>query len=48
LNLIGARLVGSRMKSCSLVTIRRPDTRQPEKDTGDHPAIVSFAEIMPS
>jgi putative hydrolase of the HAD superfamily len=30
-----------------LVTIRRPDTKQPEKDSGDYPAIVSFAEIMP-
>jgi HAD superfamily hydrolase (TIGR01509 family) len=38
-----ARLYGIR----NLVTIRRPDTRQPEKDTGDYPAIVSFAEIMP-
>lgn len=30
-----------------LVTIRRPDTRQPEKDTGDYPAIGSFAELAP-
>jgi putative hydrolase of the HAD superfamily len=28
-----------------LVTIRRPDTRQPDKDTGDYPAIGSFAEL---
>jgi putative hydrolase of the HAD superfamily len=28
-----------------LVTIRRPDTRQPEKDTGTYPAIGSFAEL---
>ena len=31
-----------------LVAIRRPDTRQPEKDTADYPAIASFAEIMPT
>jgi 5'-nucleotidase len=31
----------------NLVTIRRPDTKQPEKDTADYPAIGSFAEIMP-
>jgi putative hydrolase of the HAD superfamily len=30
-----------------LVTILRPDSRQPEKDTGDYPAIGSFAEIVP-
>jgi putative hydrolase of the HAD superfamily len=30
-----------------LVTIRKPDTRQPEKDTGGYPAIASFEEIMP-
>lgn len=30
-----------------LVTVRRPDTRQPEKSTGDYPAIASFAEIIP-
>ena len=28
-----------------LVSIRRPDTRQPDKDTGDYPAIASFAEL---
>ncbi|MBK9955090.1 MAG: GMP/IMP nucleotidase [Rhodocyclaceae bacterium] len=31
-----------------LVAVRRPDTRQPVKDTGDYPAIGSFAEIMPA
>jgi putative hydrolase of the HAD superfamily len=30
-----------------LVSVARPDTRQPAKDTGDYPAIGSFAEIMP-
>jgi putative hydrolase of the HAD superfamily len=30
-----------------LISIRRPDTRQPAKDTGGYPAIDSFAEIMP-
>lgn len=30
-----------------LVTIRQPDTRQPEKDTGNYRAISSFAELMP-
>jgi putative hydrolase of the HAD superfamily len=30
-----------------LVAVRKPDTRLPEKDTGDYPAIASFAEIMP-
>jgi putative hydrolase of the HAD superfamily len=30
-----------------LVAVRKPDTKLPEKDTGDYPAIVSFAEIMP-
>ena len=31
-----------------LVTVRRPDTHMPEKDTGDYPAIGSFAELMPT
>ncbi len=31
-----------------LVAVRRPDTRQPEKDTGAYPAIGRFAEIMPA
>jgi putative hydrolase of the HAD superfamily len=31
----------------NLVAVRKPDTKQPEKDTGDYGAIVSFAEIMP-
>jgi putative hydrolase of the HAD superfamily len=31
----------------NLIAIRRPDTRQPEKDTADYPAIGSFAELMP-
>ena len=30
-----------------LVTIRRPDTRQPQKDTADYRAIDSFAELLP-
>lgn len=30
-----------------LLAIRRPDTRQPEKATGDYRAIASFAEIQP-
>ncbi|MDR2000598.1 MAG: GMP/IMP nucleotidase [Zoogloeaceae bacterium] len=30
-----------------LLTIRQPDTRQPEKNTGGYPAIASFTEIMP-
>ena len=32
----------------NLVAIRRPDTRLPEKNTADYPAIASFAEIMPT
>jgi putative hydrolase of the HAD superfamily len=39
-----ARIYGIR----HLVTIRRPDTRLPEKDTGEYPAIGSFAELMPA
>ena len=31
-----------------LVAVLRPDTRQPVRDTGDYPAIGSFAEIMPA
>jgi putative hydrolase of the HAD superfamily len=31
-----------------LLAIRRPDTRQPEKDTGEFAAIGSFAEVMPA
>ena len=31
----------------NLVSIRRPDTQKPPKDTGDYPAIDSFAELMP-
>ncbi len=30
-----------------LVAIRQPDTQKPPKDTGDYPAIASFAELMP-
>jgi putative hydrolase of the HAD superfamily len=30
-----------------LVAVRKPDTKLPEKDTGDYPAIASFEEIMP-
>jgi putative hydrolase of the HAD superfamily len=30
-----------------LRAIRLPDTRQPEKATGDYPALTSFAEILP-
>ncbi len=30
-----------------LVTIRRPDTKQPEKHTGDYPAIDDFSQLMP-
>ncbi|MBA3033069.1 MAG: GMP/IMP nucleotidase [Gammaproteobacteria bacterium] len=29
-----------------LVAVRRPDTRQPEKNTADYPAIDSFAELL--
>jgi len=31
-----------------LVTIRRPDTHQAEKHTGDYPAIADFSELMPA
>lgn len=31
-----------------LVAVRRPDTKLPEKDTADYPAIGSFAEITPA
>ena len=31
----------------NLVAVRKPDTKLPEKDTADYPAIGSFAEIMP-
>lgn len=30
-----------------LLSVRQPDTRAPEKETGNYPAIRSFAEIMP-
>jgi 5'-nucleotidase len=30
-----------------LLCVRRPDTRQPDKDTRDYPAIDSFAELLP-
>lgn len=30
-----------------LLAVRRPDTKLPEKDTGDYQAIDSFAEILP-
>jgi len=30
-----------------LVTIRKPDTRQPEKHTGGYPAIDDFSQLMP-
>ena len=30
-----------------LRAVRRPDTRQPDKDTGSYPAIASFAELLP-
>jgi hypothetical protein len=29
------------------VTIRKPDTAKPEKDTGDYPAIDDFSQLMP-
>jgi putative hydrolase of the HAD superfamily len=31
-----------------LVTIKRPDTARPEKDTGNYPAIDDFSQLMPS
>ena len=31
-----------------LVTIRRPDTQQAEKHTGDYPAITDFSELIPT
>lgn len=31
----------------NLIAVRRPDTKLPEKDTADYPAIGSFAEICP-
>jgi putative hydrolase of the HAD superfamily len=31
-----------------LVSIRQPDTQKPPKDSGDYPAIGSFAELMPA
>jgi putative hydrolase of the HAD superfamily len=31
-----------------LVAVKRPDTRQPEKSTGDYPAIDDFSQLMPS
>ncbi len=30
-----------------LVAVRRPDTHQPDKDTGPYPAIDSFTELLP-
>jgi HAD superfamily hydrolase (TIGR01509 family) len=30
-----------------LVAVKRPDTRQPEKHTGDYPAIDDFSQLMP-
>lgn len=30
-----------------LVAVKRPDTRQPEKRTGDYPAIDDFSQLMP-
>lgn len=30
-----------------LVTIRKPDTQKPVKDTGDYPAIDDFSQLMP-
>jgi len=39
-----ARIYGIR----HLVSVRRPDTRLPEKDTGAYPAIGSFAELIPA
>ncbi len=30
-----------------LVAVKKPDTRQPEKDTGDYPAIDDFSQLMP-
>jgi len=38
-----ARLFGI----AQLVTIRKPDTTRPEKDTGDYPAIDDFSQLMP-
>lgn len=31
-----------------LIAVKRPDTRQPEKHTGDYPAIDDFSQLMPS
>lgn len=31
-----------------LVAVKRPDTRQPEKHTGDYPAIDDFSQLMPT
>ena len=30
-----------------LVAVKRPDTKQPEKHTGDYPAIDDFSQLMP-
>ncbi|MDP3513860.1 MAG: GMP/IMP nucleotidase [Sulfuritalea sp.] len=30
-----------------LVAVKKPDTRQPQKDTGDYPAIDDFSQLMP-
>jgi putative hydrolase of the HAD superfamily len=30
-----------------LLAVRRPDSKQPEKLTGEFPAILSFREVMP-
>ena len=38
-----ARLYGI----AQLVAVKKPDTQQPEKDTGDYPAIDDFSQLMP-
>lgn len=31
-----------------LVAVKKPDTRQPQKDTADYPAIDDFLQLMPT
>ncbi len=38
---------GRRYGIAHLVAVRRPDTRQPEKDTGGYPAISDFSDLLP-
>jgi len=38
----------SRYGIAHLLAIRKPDSRQPEKHTGDYPALDSFRQIMPT